>query len=102
MALRAADGSRGVGRTVPLLVTGSQLILSADTAGSAAGSVSVQVFSSSVAGGILVCDPIVDENVTDAALGVCDQLESLVGESVVVEFNVTGAAAIYTVGFRQK
>ena len=101
VALRAADGSRGVGRTVPLLVTGSQLILSADTAGSAAGSVSVQVFSSSVAGGILVCDAIVDENVTDAALGVCDQLESLVGESVVVEFNVTGAAAIYTIGFRQ-
>ena len=92
VALRAMNGSSGAGETVPLDVHGPTMLLTADTA--PGGSVTVRVRDCS-SGVVTTCSPITNNNVTDQALQGCD-LQSLVGNKAIVEFVVTGGAAVYT------
>jgi len=96
------------GRTVPVLVTGNRLVLSADSAiplyeatssyTDAGYNVPVgRVTMTTVSNPAVICS-VSSRNVTQETIGDCD-LSALVGRSVVFEIEITGGALLYTVGF---
>lgn len=96
VGVRPNGGETGVGRTVPLLVSGPQLTVTADAA--TGGSVIIRVRSEKLGGSFLECQPLVGQNVTDFGLLGCD-LGAIVGEQASLEIEVTAGATVYTVGF---
>lgn len=89
IALRATDGKVGSAKTITLNVSGSQLVVTADTAMAGA--------SASLSIGATKCRVLSGENVTDHALAECGALS--VGSSVSLTVALAGEARLYTVGF---
>lgn len=87
-----ASGSGSTGRTVALNATGSQLVVTADTALEGA-SLTVSVV---VSGKTKACQPLKGQNVTDHALSGCPLV---VGEHVALSIEMHGGATLYTFGF---
>jgi hypothetical protein len=87
----------GRATTVPLLVSGPRLLVTADAAPS--GTVRVSVRSAGAAGSTttLECVALSGRNVTDEALDGCD-LDGLVGQMATLELQLEDAA-LYIVGF---
>ena len=96
VALRAANGSSGIGETVPLDVQGPKLLLTADTAPSGSVTVIVRATTEGTRGtATWNCDAVANTNVTDQALTGCN-FESHVGSKAIIQFAITGGASIYT------
>merc|ERR1711924_462079 len=71
VGVRQVSAEEGSAQTMPLLVTGRRLTLTADAA--PAGSVSVTVRAANTNSlAFLECDPVIAENVTDSPLTSCD------------------------------
>ena len=87
----AAAGGSGSAETIPLLVTGPKIFITADTA-VARGSVAVQVK------GVGECTAVSGRNVTDEFLAGCD-LTAHMGKNVTLVLTVSPGAALYTFGF---
>jgi len=101
------------GRTKALTVTGSQLLVTADTdtllAGGEnpegsktlcnVGKLSISVHLEGVSESEpLVCSPLVGLNVTNTAMKGCD-LTSVVGKQAILEISIDGSALLYMIGF---
>ena len=80
----------GSAETIPLLVTGPKIFITADTA--PGGSVTVSVV------GLGECTAVAGRNVTGEFLAGCD-LTAHVGKSVTLLLGITPGAALYTLGF---
>ena len=89
IALRAKDGKAGAAKTVALDVTGSQLVVSADTA-LAGASLSISVDGTK-------CAALSGANVTDHPLAGCGALKT--GGAARLTVALAGEARLYTVGF---
>ena len=87
-----ASGAKSIGRTVALNATGSQLVVTADTAVVGA-SLTVSVV---VGGNTTACEPLKGQNVTDHALSGCPLVA---GEDVALSIEMEGGATLYTFGF---
>ena len=79
-------------------VSGSQLVVTADTAAPGC-SVIVHVVDPSLPGGSMTCDPVRGRNVTAEALSGCD-LTPVQDHNVVLELQLQGNASLYMIGFR--
>ena len=103
------------GRTQAMVVTGSQLLVTADTDTLVAGGenpegsrtlcnvgkLGISVHLEGAANGEpMVCSPLVAANVTNAAMEGCD-LSAFVGKKVSLEISIDGSALLYMVGFSQ-
>lgn len=96
VALRPRAGdSFGVAKTIPLRVSGLQLVVTADTAPH--GRLVVEVLHPLLEGGAARCSPLMGRNVTDEGLRGCELLKVL-GQDVVLKIRVRDAA-LYTFGF---
>jgi len=100
VALRPRAGaSAGTATTLPLVASGRQLTVTADTA--PAGSVTISVRAPGLPGGGVTCAAVAGRNVTDEPLQGCD-LSAVAEQMVTLKLEVGGGAAIYTVGFRDQ
>jgi len=97
------------GQTVPMLVAGSRLVLSLDSAipmHEAASSYTDagyriphgQVTLTTVSNPAVVCS-VSGRNVTEEVVGAPCDLNALVGSMVAFEIEITGGALLYTIGF---
>jgi len=82
----------GTGKTTALVVTGGQLVVTADTALAGGAGAAVTI----TAGG-RACGTVSGRNVTDFALAGCGGMA--VGTQVTLEIVLSGDALLYTVGF---
>ena len=84
----------GTASTVPLLVTGNTLLITADTAPS--GNVTVVAHGAELPGGAVTCGTVSGRNVTDEIMG-CD-LTAVVGKTIVLNLMVRNAV-LFVLGF---
>ena len=84
--------------TVPVRGDGAQLLVTADTDRDGAG-MSLRVQPVAADAEPVVCQPLSGRNVTNEPLQGCD-LRPLLGQNATLEVQLTGAAMLYTIGFR--
>ena len=89
------QSSNGTATTLPLLVSGRQLLITADTAPS--GDVTVVANGAGLPGGAVTCGTVSGRNVTDEVMAACD-LGPVVGQRVTLDLSVRDAV-VYMVGF---
>ena len=89
------QSSNGTATTLPLLVSGRKLLITADTAPS--GDVTVVANGAGLPGGAVTCGTVSGRNVTDEVMAACD-LGPVVGQRVTLDLSVRDAV-VYMVGF---